>query len=197
MSIAVALCTFLIAAGSPGPATLGVAATAMASGRRRAIRQAIGLAIGLGLWGAAAGAGFATLVLGSPPVLMVVKLVGAAYLGWLALAALRSARRTSPTPARRPGGAFRSGLLLNLLNPKAALAWVAALALGQGGTTAATWTTVVACALLGLVLYLAYAILFSRASVMASYAAARRWIDGACAVFFGAAAIRLAVWRPT
>lgn len=193
---------FFVAAASPGPATLSVAATSMARGRAAGLAMAAGLSLGLGLWGVVAASGLGALVLALAPALGLLRLAGGAFLLWLAWQSARSAfgpaaAAGAAAGAAGPWGIFRQGLLLNLLNPKALLAWGAVIALGMpAGAGAAEFAAIVAvCSALGCAIYAGYAALFSRPSVRAGYARARRWIDGACAAAFAAAGGALIVGR--
>lgn len=192
---------FAVLAGAPGPATLSVAALAMARGRNRALALAAGLMLGLAAWGLLAMLGLGALLPRWAGALTALKLVGGAYLLWLAWQSARSALRAAPPPPHRGDGRgrlFRRSLLLNLLNPKAALAWVATLVLaspdGAAGPAALAGTTLV-CALLGGAIYLLYATVFSTPVLMAGYARFRRGIEGALALLFGAAGLRLLLAR--
>jgi threonine/homoserine/homoserine lactone efflux protein len=92
---------------------------------------------------------------------------------------------------------FRRGVVLNLTNPKAVLAWTAVLALGLGpaaGASALTVTTL-ACSLLGMAIYVTYALAFSRPPVRTAYRAGRRTIDAVAGVLFGYAGLRLLAMR--
>ena len=79
-------------------------------------------------------------------------------------------------------------LVLDLSNPKAVLAWIAVLALGasssNGGGSGVAATTGL-CAMMGLAIYLVFAVLFSQAPIRSAYRKARRGIDGLSAAFFG------------
>ncbi|MCL5777629.1 LysE family translocator [Limibaculum sp. FT325] len=185
---------FFVAAASPGPATLSVAATSMARGRAAGLAMAAGLSMGLGSWGVVAATGLGALVLAWAPALELVRLAGGAFLIWLAWQSAQSAlgpdgAAGAASGAKGPWGLFRQGLLLNLLNPKALLAWGAVIALGMpAGAGAGEFAAIVAvCSALGCAIYGGYAVLFSLPAVRAGYAHARRWIDGACAAVFGAA----------
>jgi threonine/homoserine/homoserine lactone efflux protein len=90
----------------------------------------LGVNTGLLIWTVAAAFGIATVLRESAIAFTILKLVGAVYLVWLGVQALRAARRHSahdPIVARDPGkrvGAlvgFRQGLLSNLANPKIAV----------------------------------------------------------------------------
>ena len=190
---------FLVAAGSPGPATLATAATSMAFGRRAGMLIGAGLAVGLAFSGLVAAAGLGTVILAWAPALLVLRLAGGAFLLWLAWKAARSAWRPAtalpePIPDHR---LFWRGCLLNLLNPKAVLAWGAVIAIGMpadAGTAELAAITAM-CALLGWLVYAAYALAFSHPRVMTVYARTRRWIDAGCAALFGLAGLRLLTWR--
>ncbi|QBY02292.1 LysE family translocator [Rhodophyticola sp. CCM32] len=203
LAAATSVATFAFAAGSPGPATLAVAATSMAGGRGRGLAMAAGLSVGLAIWGVAVALGFGALVAQSASILVVLKLLGAVYLFYLAVKSGQSALRSGAAADTAPAVAdarqlFRRGLMLNLSNPKAVLAWVAALALGTDGTGQAMVVpiaVVAICAGLGGGLYAGYATLFSRRAVMAGYVRFRRWIEGVFAALFALAAIRLVLWR--
>ncbi|WP_224816968.1 LysE family translocator [Hasllibacter sp. MH4015] len=195
LGVLTALGTFLVAAGSPGPATLAVAGTAMALGRSAGLMMGAGLALGLASWGLAVGLGFGALVAQSPVFLTIFKLIGASYLLYLAWVTGRTAFRKDTAPDTvAEGRAFRRGLILNLGNPKAALAWIAALALSTDGT-APGWGIVVACAAMGFGIYAAYAFAFALPPVRSTYRRFRRWIDGVTAVLFALAGLRLLAWR--
>lgn len=202
LAAATSVATFVFAAGSPGPATLAVAATAMAGGRPRGAAMALGLSLGLGVWGVVIALGFGALVAQSAPILTILKLIGAGYLFYLAYASGRSALQplSGPVPVAPQADTarlFRRGLMLNLGNPKAVLAWVAALALGAeaapGGAVSVAVLAI--CAGLGAAIYLAYATLFSLAPVMALYSRMRRWIEALFAGLFALAGLRLLFWR--
>lgn len=195
LALVTALGTFLVAAGSPGPATLAVAGASMASGRRAGLALGAGLAVGLAVWGVAVGLGFGALVAQSPVFLTIFKVIGGGYLLYLAWGGARSAMTPATAPvAMDSGRAFRRGLILNLGNPKAALAWIAALALGSGDGTAG-WGVVAACAVLGLVIYATYALAFALDPVRSFYLRARHGIEAVTAGLFALAGLRLLTWR--
>jgi threonine efflux protein len=96
--------------------------------------------------------------------------------------------------AQTQGGRwFWRGLLLNLSNPKAVVAWMAALSmgLGQGTGTHAVAIATLICVGLGFVNYAGYALTFSLPGFMAGYRRSRRWIDGVVAGLFALAGLSL------
>lgn len=187
---------FFIAAGSPGPATLACAGAAMAHGRAAGLTLGLGLALGLSFWGALTAVGLGAVVLGSPEALLALRLIGGAYLIWLAWRSAQSAFR--PTGRIGEGAAppkrlFLRGVLLNLSNPKAALAWAAVIALGLPADAGAYHLAIIAavCSAIGLMIYIAYAIGFALPPVRQAYAKARRMVDAGLAALFGYAGLRL------
>jgi RhtB (resistance to homoserine/threonine) family protein len=110
----------------PGPDTAVVTKNILVHGRRAGFGTSIGVSAGIAVWTLAAAVGVASLVRASAVAFTVLKLIGALYLIWLGLQALRAARHTgsaarlssastSPMSAR---GGFRQGLLSDLANPK-------------------------------------------------------------------------------
>jgi len=106
----------------PGPNVLLVSHLAATGDRRAAACAAAGVALGAGAWSCAAVLGAGTLLPDGSRARFVLQAAGGAYLVRVAAGMWRS-RRRRPREADRPGTrrAFRSGLLTNLSNPKAAL----------------------------------------------------------------------------
>jgi threonine/homoserine/homoserine lactone efflux protein len=110
---------------TPGPDTALVTKNAALHGRRAALGTAFGVCAGLSVWTVASAFGVASLVRASAVAYTALKLIGAAYLIWLGVQALRAARRAGggrhsahPRPVLDGRGAFRQGLASNLANPK-------------------------------------------------------------------------------
>ncbi|GIH97447.1 LysE family translocator [Planobispora siamensis] len=119
----VALC--LILAATPGANLTVVLHCARQGGQRAAVAATIGLTLGKIFWAAASVLGLAALLASSRVAYDVLRLAGAAYLIWLGVQSLRSARYRAA--GRRPEGlapglstfgGFRRGLVGDLLNPK-------------------------------------------------------------------------------
>jgi threonine/homoserine/homoserine lactone efflux protein len=111
---------------TPGQDTALTIRNTFVGGRRGGMQTAAGVALGQALWALAASLGVAALLRASEPAFLALRLVGAAYLLYLGLTALRSAfRREPPAPAAlsRPGprSPLWQGLLSNLGNPKMAV----------------------------------------------------------------------------
>jgi threonine/homoserine/homoserine lactone efflux protein len=124
-----------VAAGTvllPGPDMLVVLRTALGAGTRSGVWAALGSGTGNLLWGTATVLGVTAVLSASPAAFGALKLGGAAYLAWLALQALRAARRgdllADPDPAEpapTAWRAFRRGLASDLANIKVGLFWTA------------------------------------------------------------------------
>jgi threonine/homoserine/homoserine lactone efflux protein len=110
----------------PGPDTAVVTKNVLVHGRRVALGTSLGVSAGLSMWTLAAAVGIAGVVRASGLAFTVLKLLGALYLVWLGVQALRAARDTGagpvvhvgPRPAMGAFGGFRQGLFSDLANPK-------------------------------------------------------------------------------
>lgn len=114
---------------TPGPNMAYLATLTLTEGRRAGIAAVAGVALGLALIGSAAATGLATIVTASPVAWQILRWGGIAFLLWLAWRGWRAAGELSPGHAR-PARALRNfehGVITNLLNPKAALFYVAVL----------------------------------------------------------------------
>lgn len=120
--------SFLIAAlaltGSPGPATLGLAAAGAAFGLRRSWLLIAGIVIGVLAVLALAASGLIGLVLAQPQLRIAVTLLAALYMLYLAYRiATAPPLRDQAAGAAAPG--FGQGVFLGLGNPKAYAAMAA------------------------------------------------------------------------
>jgi len=110
----------------PGPDTAVVTKNVLIHGRRAGLGTSLGVSAGLSMWTIAAAVGVASLVRASEVAFTVLKLLGALYLVWLGIQALRAAGHPTgdalTAAAARPGmsarGGFRQGFLSDLANPK-------------------------------------------------------------------------------
>ncbi len=115
----VALSALLIA--TPGPDTALIIRNALASGPRASTMSAIGVAVGILAWAAAATFGVGVLLERSSTAFTILKLAGGAYLAYLGLRSLLSRAPADPDVPRATLGdrtAWGQGLFSNLLNPK-------------------------------------------------------------------------------
>lgn len=192
------LAAAFVATASPGPATMAISGTSLASGRRLGLAVASGVTTGSLMWSTAAAFGLSAVMLANVWLFNLIRDAGVLYLGWLAIKAARSAwspKSTSVVPSIAPswGRAFRRGLSLHLTNPKAILFFGALYSLGvpPGSNPAGLATIIGAVGLQSFLLFHGYAILFSLTPVARGYAKLRRWFDAVFALAFGVASLRL------
>ena len=127
-SWALFLIASLVLLVTPGPSVLYIVARSLDQGRRAGLVSVAG--IGLGTLGhvAAATLGVSALVASSATLFTLVKVAGAAFLVWMGvqriLGRAESGARAS-APRARLSAVFRQGALVNLLNPKTALFFLA------------------------------------------------------------------------
>ncbi|MCX4472382.1 LysE family translocator [Micromonospora sp. NBC_01655] len=116
---------------TPGPNMVYLVSRSVTQSRRAGLVSLAGVAVGFGVYLAAAVAGIATVFVLVPTLYTVVKLAGAGYLLWLAWQAVRPGGRSAfapaPLPPDRPRRLFTMGLVTNLLNPKIAILYVSLL----------------------------------------------------------------------
>lgn len=198
--LAAILAAFFIVTVSPGPATLAVSTVSAASGRRSGMLFGCGLGVGLAFWGLVAATGLGAVLQSTTHLLAALKLAGGLYLLWLAYGSARSAMRGNEIHGNATGNTaaseerwFTRGLVLNLSNPKAVVAWMAALSVGLGAES--DWISVAiatgGCIAVGFAVYAGYAAAFSVSAVMRGYARLRRWVDGTVAALFAIAGFGL------
>ena len=98
-------------------------------GRRAGFAATLGVGLGLLIVGAGAALGLAAVISNSRPLYEVLRWAGVLYLLWLAWEGWRDAAETSPGRVTVVDGRgfFWRGVVTNLLNPKAAVFYVAVL----------------------------------------------------------------------
>lgn len=109
----------------PGPDFALIAKISLLDGRRQGQAAACGVALGIVIHTSAAMLGISAIIAQSVFLFSILKYVGAAYLLWLGIHALRQGRAASRAVVRTAPRvlwlAFKQGFLTNLLNPKAVL----------------------------------------------------------------------------
>lgn len=107
----------LALAGSPGPATLSLAAAGAAFGARQGVGYMAGIVVGMVAVMGIAATGAIGVVLAIPGARPVIVAAAAAYFAWLAGRIAMAPPLTEGAGAgRRPS--FAGGLFLSLVNPK-------------------------------------------------------------------------------
>jgi threonine/homoserine/homoserine lactone efflux protein len=130
--LGVFLIAALILAFTPGPGLLYVLARTLAGGRADGFASLLGTSVGGLVHVLLAALGLSALLAASAQAFLVVKYVGAAYLVFLGVRALRQARRGAALPAAQaptrrasPRHAFYEGIVTEALNVKTALFFLA------------------------------------------------------------------------
>ncbi|MCV6601753.1 MAG: LysE family translocator [Cohaesibacter sp.] len=115
---------------TPGPDLVFILSRALANGKKVGIAAALGVSCGAFIHAFAAAFGLSAILATSATAFMIVKYIGAAYLIYLGVKALRAkesalALKSSPQKQVSFFSAFRQGMLIDLLNPKVAIFFMA------------------------------------------------------------------------
>jgi len=117
----------MVFAWFPGPALLYTAAQTLSRGRRAGFLAAFGIHVGCYLHVAATALGLTAVLRHVPEAYVALKLVGAGYLIWIGIGMIRS-KAGGEVPAVEPKSARRAfidSMIVEILNPKVALFFVA------------------------------------------------------------------------
>ncbi|MGI9503197.1 MAG: LysE family translocator [Geminicoccaceae bacterium] len=111
----------------PGPALLYTAAQTLVRGRRAGFMAALGIHLGCYLHVIAAALGLSAVLHYVPTLYVALKLIGAAYLIWLGISMWRqrAAGDAQAPPAKTTRRALFESMLVEILNPKVALFFLA------------------------------------------------------------------------
>lgn len=203
--IALVYGTYIVATASPGPSNMAIMGTAMRDGRLPALALTAGVITGSLFWAILAATGMSAVLAAYAQALFVIKIFGGVYLLYLAFRAGRSAMKPvsdfvsvdtgRATPRYR--ALYRQGLLMHIGNPKAIMAWIAIMSLGFREDAPAGMLPAIigGCAILGVIVFGSYALLFSTASMITLYTRLRRWIESVLSVVFAAAGLKLLLWQ--
>ncbi|WP_241574059.1 LysE family translocator [Rosenbergiella nectarea] len=191
-----ALLVYSLGTLTPGPANLSIANLATSQGRQAGFILAAGVITGSLCWGIMTALGVSTLLLSEPRFLIVLKLLGAACLFWLAYKTVKSlARPPCPTTAlsseRKASRYYWQGVSLHLTNPKAILTWltVTSIGLSPHSPSLATLLLVALCALIGITIFSLYAFCFSTPAAQQILVRYHRAMTIFCAGFYNLVAI--------
>jgi len=197
------LLTALVVVIAPGTGVIYTLALGLGQGRRAALWAALGCTFGIVPHLAAATLGLAAILHTSALLFNVVKFAGVAYLLYLAWGSLRSNGALAISSETRADAGWRiarRGALINILNPKLSIFFLALLPPFLSGNAA---TATVEMSIMGLVFM---AMTFAVFMLYGSFAAAARqwilgseavmrWLSRSFAAIFAALAVRLALER--
>jgi RhtB (resistance to homoserine/threonine) family protein len=186
---------------SPGADTALVTKITLERGRRAALVATLGICSGLLVHATASALGLSVILATSAEAFTIVKLVGAAYLAYLGVQALRSSFRhdaaEEPSP-RRGANPFLQGVLSNVLNPKVAVFYLTFLPqfMSPGDSVLLrSLAFAVAHAVMGIIWLSVYAYVLSRVSAVLGGAGVRRWLERVTGVVLIGLGARLALER--
>lgn len=181
----------------PGPAMVQTVSLTLLHGRRAGLLSALGIHLGGLIQVAAVAVGAAALLDNSPWTYRFLKAAGGAYLMWLGFGRLRHPD-PAPIASARPRQLVLSSAMIEVLNPKSALFYLAFLLqfAGPGSPLVLGWKLL----LLGISANLLFSVAdivsvvsaqALRSGVMASKGPMRvgRWLAGALFIGLGAYAI--------
>lgn len=202
--IILAYSAFLLAIASPGPNILAVIGTSMGVGRSSGIALALGVATGSFLWAMLTVIGLSALLSTYAFALYAIKIFGGLYLLWLGYKSFKSAALKHDIEGVELSGGRRSlfgyakrGFIIQMTNPKAALAWIAIISLGLQHD-APMWVgmvIVLGTFIMSIIVHVLYAVAFSTSAMVRIYSKARRYIQASLGAFFMFAGIKLLVSR--
>jgi threonine/homoserine/homoserine lactone efflux protein len=117
----------VVLVGMPGPNNLYISLRSLTQGRRAGVVSALAIETGTLVYIVVTALGLATLVQASPALFTAITVAGALYLAYLGLKLLRAptSDHSAGIQAAPLGRVFRDGVVVNLLNPKAALFFLA------------------------------------------------------------------------
>jgi threonine/homoserine/homoserine lactone efflux protein len=112
----------LVLAITPGPGIFYVLARTLAGGRREGLWSSLGTFVGGLFHVIAAAAGISAILAASAVAFHTIKYAGAVYLVWLGIRMIRTRNvEFAGEEFPRRAGAFRQGIITEVLNPKTAL----------------------------------------------------------------------------
>jgi RhtB (resistance to homoserine/threonine) family protein len=189
---------------SPGPDFAIVLRQSLRHGRTTALWTSVGIGCGLSVHITYSLLGLGLFLKNSASVLTIVKWLGAVYLAWIGVQALRAKPRGAEAPAGlsptssdpighkarptvpTPRAAWTKGFLVNVLNPKAALFFLSLFPLGVSATTPKAvqvgygiWMTITTAAWFAFV-----SVVFAKEEVRSAFLRHGHWIDRVLGVVF-------------
>ncbi|WP_349592278.1 LysE family translocator [Thalassospira sp. NFXS8] len=192
---------------SPGPNGVLIAKTVPTSGRAAGFANVAGFVTAFYVHGTLSILGISVILVQSAQLFFAVKMLGAAYLCWVGIKALRDAWRGVQTvgetsPARRKRTlvkAFGEGFLTNVLNPKVSIFYLAAfpqfVPMGAGSISAA-YTLVCVHALINAVWFTAMILVLARLTRAVRNGRFQRVLKAVTGSVFIAFGVKLATFRP-
>jgi len=189
-----------VAMASPGPDFLITVRNALGVGRASGVVTAIGVGAGIFVHVAYSVLGIAVLISQSVVLFNIIKYLGAAYLIWVGIGALRSkgwdvnSVEKAENKQKTHLKSFVEGFVTNALNPKAALFFLALFAQFIRPETPLSWQLSygVSIAVMVTVWFSIVAIVFTHASVRQKMSSVSMWVDRITGGLFIALGLKIA-----
>ncbi|WP_241625599.1 threonine export protein RhtC [Rosenbergiella epipactidis] len=190
----------IVALASPGPDFFFISQTAASQSRRDAFKGVIGITLAVAIWAAVALLGLNLILKQMAWLHQLILLAGGAYLMWMGIQMIKSARQPQPAGAEvtpvtssRKKNIFLRGLLTNLSNPKAIIYFGSIFSLIVGDDVSSATRTAIFILIVAetLIWFSLVATLFSLPWVKAKYQKLAKWIDGIAGTLFVAFGLHL------
>ncbi|MCB1464767.1 MAG: LysE family translocator [Nitratireductor sp.] len=189
----------IVAVLSPGPSVALILGVATSRGRLPSLITALGVGCGSATICVATVVGITAILAQVAELMTLVRMVGAAYLFWLAFKAFRNASHrgeitVAPVRYLNAWRTWLAAYLLQVTNPKAIFFWLAIASVGGAGDAppAIVALFVAGSFVISFVGHGGYALLLSSGPVRRLYGRAHRWIEGALGCFFLFAGYKIA-----
>ena len=181
---------------SPGPNGILIAKTVAMSGKKAGFANIAGFVTAFYIHGSLAIFGISLLLVQSGTAFLIFKTLGAAYLIWLGIKALKNAsrpnRRMSHASSLEPkntmsiGNALLEGFLTNALNPKVAMFYLAAFPqfISLDASIVSGYSLVLAHSFVNLLWFSFMVITLSRVKIMVNNGNLVRWLHSLTGIVF-------------
>ncbi|MEM1364225.1 MAG: LysE family transporter [Pseudomonadota bacterium] len=183
---------------APGPAMLLSIRNSIVEGRAVGVATGLGLAIMAALWTSCALLGLASLFEIVPWLYGAMKFIGAAYLIYLAIGMWRCAKQPLTVGEDKTANhsiwrGFRSGVLINLSNPKSVLfaGAIIVVIFSAGLPVGGTALIVVNHFVLEVIAYTGFAFALSTPTARRAFLSGKTWFDRVAGTLMGALGVRL------
>ncbi len=190
---------------SPGPNGLLIAKTVPVSGKAAGFANVFGFMAAFYLHGVLSILGISVLLTQSAQLFFILKMLGAAYLCWIGIKALKSAWQgsadplvTSPKAKKNTlGKAFVEGFLTNALNPKVSMFYLAAFPqfITQTDAVASSFLLVLIHSVINFIWFSAMVLLFSRLAGAAQNKTFQKALKTTTGVIFIGFGVKLATTK--
>ncbi|WP_120952280.1 LysE family transporter [Helicobacter sp. L8] len=184
MDLSLILAIHFIALLTPGPDLFLVSTYALKSNFKHAFKAVLGISAGVLVWIVLCLFGLKLFFESFSFMRTLIALLGALYLFYLAFSCLKSLNKSLEWQNSAPRGAFLSGFLTNLLNPKAAL-YFGSIFSSLDFASGLLWV-ILAISVETCLFFSAIALLFSKDSMKKAYTRYYKAIDITCAILFSA-----------